>query len=134
MRKVILGLTFSAIASFASEVTVSANMQTVTATMELMKQGMEQIQNGFLYNNKEMLNGGINTLDNSNKIFQNVDVATFIPNNNKVQVTKNINENLNKNLDALKKAVSKNNVSEATKQYGQVMHNCVSCHTIIRGW
>jgi hypothetical protein len=127
MKKVILALAFSSATLLASETTVNA-------TMQLMKKGMEDIQNGFLYSNNDMLRSGIETLENSNKTFQNVDVTEFIPNNNKVQVTRNINNSMSNNLDALNKAIASKNLTTATESYGKVMHNCVSCHAIVRGW
>lgn len=127
MKKVILALALTSAATFASDTTIDA-------TMQLMKQGMEQVQQGFMYNSKEDIRKGIETLENSNAIFKNVDVSKFIANNNKIQATKNINKNLEVNLKALKDASKAGNYSDATKYYGKVTNDCVSCHTIIRGW
>ena len=127
MRKIILTLA-------ATSVMVLADSTTIDATMKLMKQGLERAQSGFVYNDKEELKRGIETLESSNAIFNNVDVSVFIPNNNKIQVTKNINKNLTKNLKALKKSIADEKYSEATKHYAEVVNNCISCHTIIRGW
>ena len=127
MKKIILALA-------ATSVLALADSTTIDATMKLMKQGLEQAQSGFVYNDKKELMRGIETLESSNAIFKNVDVSVFIPNNKKVQVTKNINKNLAKNLKALKKSVKDEKYSEATKLYAEVVSNCISCHTIIRGW
>ena len=127
MKKIILALA-------ATSVLALADTATIDATMKLMKQGLEQAQSGFVYNDKKDLMRGIETLESSNSIFKNVDVSVFIPNNNKVQVTRNINKNLEKNLKALKKSVKNEKYSEATKHYAEVVNNCISCHTIIRGW
>ncbi len=126
MRKVLLTIALASATSFANDTTINA-------TMQLMKQGMEQIQTGFMYNAKSEVIKGIETLENSNEIFKNVDVASFT-NNNKVQVTNNINKKLASDLASFKNAVNAGQFSEATKLYGDVMHNCVSCHTIVRGW
>ena len=127
MKKIILALA-------ATSVLALADTATIDATMKLMKQGLEQAQSGFVYNDKKDLMRGIETLESSNSIFKNVDVSVFIPNNNKIQVTRNINKNLEKNLKALKKSVKDEKYSEATKHYAEVVNNCISCHTIIRGW
>lgn len=129
MKKVLLALAVSSIVTFAS-----ASEKTINATMSLMTQGMNQIQTGFLYSNREDVTAGIEILENANAIFSKVDVSTFISHNNKVQVTKNINENLAENLASFKKAVEKKDYTEATKYYGQVTSNCIACHRIIRGW
>lgn len=129
MKKVLLALAASSIVTFAS-----ASEATIKATMSLMTQGMNQIQTGFLYSNKDAVNNGIEILENANAIFSKVDVTTFIKHNNKVQVTKNINENLAENLAGFSKAIKAKDYTEATKYYGKVTSNCIACHTTIRGW
>ena len=52
----------------------------------------------------------------------------------KVQVARNINKNLTKEITALKTAINTGKYTEATAEYSKVMSNCISCHTIIRGW
>ena len=127
MKKVILALALTSAATFASDTTVNA-------TMQLMKQGMEQVQKGFLYNSKSDIVQGIATVENSNAIFKHVDVTKFIKHNNKVTVTKNITSNLEKDLEAFRKAVAANEFADATALYGKATNDCVSCHIIIRGW
>lgn len=127
MKKVILALVMTSVIALA-------DATTVLATMKLMNQGMSEVQTGFLYNNKEALSKGISTLENANAIFSTVDVTSFIPHNNKVQVTKNINKNLADDLKAFKKSVDEKNFADATANYGKVLNDCISCHIIIRGW
>ncbi len=127
MKKVALSLAISSIALFASSTTI-------TATMGLMNQGLTEVQSGFMHNDRESVLKGIKIIQNANSIFKDVDVATFIPNNRKVQVTKNINANLDKNLKTLKEDVKARRYADATKSYAKVMNNCLACHTIIRGW
>jgi cytochrome c556 len=127
MKKVILALALTSVATFASD-------KTIDATMQLMKQGMEQVQKGFMYNSKSDIIQGIETIENSNSIFKNVDVTTFIPKNHKVRVTQNITHNLESNLKRLKKDVKAGKFADATAGYGKVLNNCVACHTSIRGW
>ena len=127
MKKVILALVASSVLAFASESTVSA-------TMSLMTQGLNQIQNGFIHSNDKDVAQGIEILESANAIFTQVDVATFIPQSNKVQVTKNINKNLTVDLKALKKAFAARNYTDTTKEYGKVVANCIACHRIVRGW
>ncbi|WP_294963886.1 cytochrome C [Sulfurimonas sp.] len=127
MKKMILALV-------ASSVLALANETTVNATMSLMTQGMNQIQAGFLYSNKEDISSGIKVVENANAIFANVDVSTFIKHNNKIQVTHNINKNVTENIKALKKAIAVENYSDATREYGELTANCIACHKIVRGW
>jgi len=127
MKKTIVALALTSL-------TVSANEATIDATMQLMEQGMNRVQKGFLYNNKVDIIRGINTLQSANSIFIHVDVSTFIENNSKIQVTKNINANLSEHLAKLKTDVEAHKYSSAGIKYAKVLNDCVSCHTIIRGW
>jgi len=126
MKKIVLALVACSALTFASEATIDA-------TMKLMKQGMEQIQMGFLYNSKDDVKRGIETVKNSDAIFRHVKVSDFMK-SNKTAVATNINKNMAKDLKALETAVNNGKYSEATKQYGKVLNDCLSCHTIIRGW
>ena len=126
MKKVILALVTCATLSLASEATVDA-------TMKLMKHGMDQVQLGFMYNSKDDIKRGIETVESANAIFKRVNVADFMK-NNKVTVANNINKNMAKDFKQLKKAVEAGKYTEATRQYGQVLSQCIACHTIIRGW
>lgn len=127
MKKLMLALTLTSVAAFAADTTIAA-------TMQLMNRGIEQVQKGFMYNSKNDILQGIETLENSNAIFKTVDVTTFIPHNQKVRVTQNITSNLEEDLGALKKAIEKNEFTSATEKYGKVVNDCVACHTVIRGW
>jgi len=126
MKKIVLALVACSALTFASETTIDA-------TMKLMEQGMQQIQHGFVYNSKDDIKRGIETVKNSDAIFKHVKVSDFMK-SNKVTVASNINKNLAKDLKSLEKAVNNGKYSEATKQYGKVLNDCLSCHTIIRGW
>lgn len=127
MKKVALSLAISSITLFASSATI-------TATMSLLNQGLTEVQSGFMHNDRENILKGIEIMKNANSIFKTVDVSTFIPNNRKIQVTRNINANLDKNLQLLKKDVKDKRYADATKSYAKVMNNCLDCHIIIRGW
>lgn len=127
MKKLMLALALTSVATFAADTTI-------TATMQLMEQGMEQVQKGFMYNSKSDILQGIKTLENSDAIFEKVDVTTFIPNNKKVRVTQNITNNLGEDLTKLRKAIENDEFTTATEKYGKVLNDCVACHTVIRGW
>ncbi|MCK9491709.1 MAG: cytochrome C [Sulfurimonas sp.] len=127
MKKIVMALILSSVLGLASETTINS-------TMSLMTQGMNQIQNGFLYSKREDVKAGIVVLENANAIFSEVDVSVFIKHNNKVQVTKNISNNLSEHLKTLKEAIEKESYTDATKAYGGIIADCISCHRIVRGW
>ena len=127
MKKIALALV---LASFVA----SADETTINITMGSMAQGLSKIQAGFLYNNKKDVLDGIKTIEEANSVFKKVDVSSFMPNNKKIQVTKNINHNLEKSLESMKKDVKANKFAQASEDYSKVLNNCMACHTIIRGW
>jgi cytochrome c556 len=127
MKKIVLALTATAALTFAADTTVSA-------TMSLMNEGMAKVQKGLMYNDTESINEGIKTLENSNAIFKNVDVSTFIPNNHKIGTTKKIGQNLSSELKSLKTALNKRNFTDISNAYSKVLNNCMACHQVVRGW
>lgn len=127
MKKIVLALTISSVIALASDTTI-------TATMSLLDEGLNEVQSGFMHNNTKDILSGISVMKNANAIFKKVDVSVFIPHNNKIQVTKNINKNLEKNLQDLKKNIEHKKYADATKSYANVMNNCLACHTVVRGW
>ncbi|MBN2781813.1 MAG: cytochrome C [Campylobacterales bacterium] len=126
MKKVMLALVATASLSMASDATINA-------TMSLMKEGMNKINNGFMYNSKEDVKAGLAVVESANDIFKTVDVKAFTK-SEKEQVARNINNNIEDHIKALRKAVEAGKYSEGITQYAKVMDDCISCHTIIRGW
>jgi ABC-type transport system substrate-binding protein len=127
MKKIILSILTGAIIASANSDT------TVDATMSLMKQGMNKINNGFMYNSKEDLLTGLSIIEGANSIFKTVDVKKFM-HSDKERVTRNINKNLDKHIKELRKVVDSGEYSNATTQYSKVINDCISCHITIRGW
>jgi len=126
MKKVMIALVATAALSMANETTVDA-------TMSLMKQGMNKINTGFMLNSKEDIKAGLAIIEGANSIFKTVDVKEFMK-SNKEQVTRNINKNMTKHIKELRKSVDAGKYTDASTQYSKVMGDCISCHTIIRGW
>ncbi len=126
MKKVMIALVATAALSMANDTTVNA-------TMSLMKQGMDKINHGFMYNSKQDVKAGLSIVESANSIFASVDVKEFM-NSEKEQVTRNINKNMSGHISDLRKAVEAGHYADATTQYSKVMSDCISCHTIIRGW
>jgi len=127
MKKIILSILTGAII-------VSANSDTtVDATMSLMEKGKNDIQKGFLYNDKALIKEGISIVKDANNIFGTVDVKSFL-NNDKTQVVSNIHKNISKSLKSLEKSINNKEYAKASNQFGKVLNDCVSCHTVIRRW
>ncbi len=131
MKKIILATLMSASLLFAS----SDDSVTINATMQLMHTGVDSIQDGFFYSDKQKISDGINMIENANNIFGKIDVKQFVKKENiSVQVVKNLSGQMDDNLKKMKKHVGTNNYSGTTKAFGEVIHNCVACHIAIRKW
>jgi len=126
MKKSLLIVIASAIMAFAGDTTVNA-------TMSLMEKGMNQIQKGFFYNDKNSIKEGIEIVESADSIFTKVDVKTFLK-NDKTQVVANISHYLEKDLKKLSRLIKEKKYSDASVQYGKVLNNCVACHAVIRRW
>ena len=127
MKKIILSILTGAIIASANSDT------TVDATMSLMEKGMNSIQKGFLYNDSKLIKEGISIVKDANNIFGTVDVKSFL-NNDKTQVVSNIHKNISKSLKSLEKSIDNKEYAKASNQFGKVLNDCVSCHTVIRRW
>ena len=95
---------------------------------------MATIQKGFLYNQKASLLEGADAVINANSIFEKVDTKAFTNGSKATQVISNIHGNLAADAKKFKKAVNDNKFANATKIYGEMVNDCVSCHTVIRKW
>jgi len=126
MKKSILVAVLTGSIAFAADATIDS-------TMKLLHNGMTKINDGFVYNSKDMIKEGLSIVESSNSIFSTVDVKEFTK-SNKVQVAKNISRNMTKHIETLKKLVDEKRYTDATIQYGKVMNECINCHVLIRKW
>lgn len=129
MKKIVMSLSaFFVLGLYATD--INTNMQT-------MKEGLNSIQDGFLYNNKEAVVSGIETIKEANKIFHSKEsVEKYLPKEKKkmVGVTLMSAKRLNADLDAMSEYLSQNNMLEAAVLHSDVIKDCTRCHAIVRGW
>lgn len=131
MKKIMLATLMSASFLFAS----SNDATTINATMQLMKTGVDTIQDGFFYSDKEKILGGIDMIENANNIFGKIDVREFVNNKHvSVQVANNLSSHIATNLKDMRKAVKTKDYTATTKAYGNVINHCVACHITVRQW
>ncbi len=131
MKKIILATLMSASFLFAS----SDDSVTINATMQLMNSGVDSIQEGFFYSDKQKILNGIEMIENANNIFGKIDVKDFVHKKNiSVQVVNNLSDHMGEHLQDMKKAVDANNYNDTTKSFGEMINNCVACHIAIRKW
>ena len=128
--KLVLASLLFANVSFAEDTIIKTNMKD-------MRDSMNQINDGFFYNKKDKIMGGLKLLRTANKIFDTqADVKKYLPQKVKHMSGMSLNtaKRMNSNMDKLIKFVNKNKLSKASKVYSDIIDSCTSCHAIVRGW
>ena len=109
----------------------------VSVTMKDMRDGLVQVQDGFLYNNKENILSGIDKMTKANKVFHDEKSAALcLPGDKKKysQIAYISTKNLNLYLSKMKSYVEDGSIVNASDAYSGVIHSCTHCHAITRGW
>ena len=133
LGKVFLALALGMTISFAQEV-AKADMKKDMAAQEA---AMASIQKALLYSSKEGVKEGVRVLKEANKVATLKDhLPAYLPDGKKA-LSKNAmqqGENVNKNADAMLKALNENRFKDSFEAYGKILNSCNTCHVIIRNW
>lgn len=129
MKKILLSLSvFAVLGLQATEINIS---------MKNMRDGLLEIQDGFLYNNKDAVISGIKKIKIANEIFSDKEsVAIYLPKDKKKMssVTLMSAKRLNADLDAMGEYIADDKMLEAAELHSDVMKDCTRCHAIVRAW
>jgi len=108
--------------------------------MQTMASAMQEIQNGFFYNNFDMIKeGSIKLSDTIVKIkppleeLEEKDIMTRYT-NNKVKLTNKIRKKIEKKTEDLLERFKAGDTIEAIQAYTKITKECMSCHTQLRKW
>lgn len=130
MKKVLVGLSlFAALGLQASD-----NIQ---VSMKDMRDGLVEVQDGFLYNNKDSILSGIEKITKANNVFHDEkSAASFLPQEKKKfsKIAYISTKNLNLYLETMKDYVKEGSIVNASDAYSGVVRSCTHCHAITRGW
>jgi predicted PP-loop superfamily ATPase len=105
--------------------------------MKDMRDGLQLIQDGFSYNNKEDILIGIAKIQKANEIFSDEkSSAKYLPEKKQrlAKVSFLSAHNLNTSLEQMKEYVKINKIIDASDSISGVVHSCTRCHAIVRGW
>ncbi len=130
MKKILISLSLLAAVSLQAS-------ESVPVTMKNMRDGMVQVQDGFLYNNKDSILKGIEQIQKANSIFHDdKSAAAILPADKKKysKVAYISTKNLNMYLSTLKDFVQDGSIVNASDAYSGVVRSCTHCHAITRGW
>lgn len=108
--------------------------------MQIMAAAMQDIQNGFFYNNFDMVKEGTTKLSNTiEKIeppleeLEEKDIMTRYT-NNKVQMTNKIKKKINKKTQDILERFRDGDPIQAIQAFTKITKQCMECHTQLRKW
>ncbi|SHO80876.1 hypothetical protein MNB_SV-15-526 [hydrothermal vent metagenome] len=108
--------------------------------MQTMATAMQDIQNGFYYNNFDMIKVGAislsNTIDRVEPPLEEIeekDVMTRYV-NNKVQITNRIKKKINRKIKTLLERFKSGDPTQAIQAYTKIARECMACHVQLRKW
>ena len=136
MKKAILTLSATTILVFAKPYTTDDRIR----DMQTMAQAMQDIQNGFFYNNYEMIKKGSLILANTIEKIQppiseqeEKDVMTVFM-NDKVKFTNKVRRDIKRRIRMMLDRFKDGNPSQALSNYTNIANECMKCHRKLRHW
>ena len=136
MKKMIMILSISATVLFAQQYTQADRIK----DMQDMAKYMLKIQNGFFYNNFDMIKlGGVKVSDIIDRVEpplsekEEKDVMTHFM-NNKVKITNKIKNSIKRKTERMIERFSKGDKIQALQNYMGITKECMKCHAKLRKW
>ncbi len=136
MKKTLIALAIAGSMAYGEGYTQKDRIQ----DMQTMAAAMQDIQNGFFYNNFDIIKEGVNKLsDTIEKIqppleeVEEKDVMTRYT-NNKVQVTNRIKKNINRKAKDILERFKEGDATQAIQAFTKITKECMECHTQLRKW
>jgi len=135
MKKAFIALTLT-----TSIVMASYTQEDRIKDMQIMAGAMQDIQNGFFYNNFDMIKaGGIILADTIMKVEppleekEEKDVMTrFL--NNKVKMTNTTKKKIKKKTQKMIERFRDGDATQALQNFTKITKECMKCHTQLRKW
>lgn len=136
MKKLILTAILSSSIVMASNYTQEDRIK----DMQIMGQAMQDIQNGFFYNNFDMIkSGGVLLTDTIIKVEppleekEEKDVMTrFL--NNKVKMTNTTKKKIKQKTQDMIERFRDGDPTQALQSFTKITKECMKCHTQLRKW
>jgi hypothetical protein len=108
--------------------------------MQTMANAMQDIQNGFFYNNFDMIKaGGVILADTIMKVEppleekEETDVMTRFM-NNKVKMTNTTKKKIKKKTQKMIERFRDGDATQALQNFTKITKECMKCHTQLRQW
>jgi len=136
MKKLVLGCVAIMTFGFADVYTQADRV----LDMQKMAQAMHDIQDGFFYNNLDIVKAGaedlkvaIVTIGPTKTEMNNKDVYERWMNNN-TAMTKRIQRSIEQKSDDIIARFSDGDATQALQVYGKIASECMKCHISLRKW
>jgi len=136
MKKALITLALAGVVLHAGPYTKKERI----VDMQTMAAAMQDIQNGFFYNNFEMIQAGTaKVTDTILKIQppleeeEEKDVMTRYT-NNKVKMTNKIKKTINRKAKDIIERFKDGDAVQALQAYTKITKQCMECHTQLRKW
>jgi len=116
----------------------ATDAETVNASVMLnMESGLANIQKGFLYNNIELIQNGVEQVQKQNVIYHDRKVIKSILPENKKQM-ENLalitSKRIENATEEMKSYLALKQMKKAHSSFSDIVNACTDCHTLIRGW
>jgi hypothetical protein len=136
MKKTVVTMLLSATFLMAGTYTQSDRIK----DMQILAEAMQEIQNGFFYNNFDIITEGINKLSNAIERVEppleekeEKDVMTRYL-NNKVQMTDKVKKEIKQKTQDLLERFRDGDPTQAIQAYTKITKECMKCHVQLRKW
>ena len=108
--------------------------------MQILAKAMEEIQTGFFYNNKDLVNEGALKLSDTiqrihpplSEVEEKDPMARYM--NEKIKVTNKIKKKIDRKARNIIERFRDNDPTQAAQSYTDVVKKCMECHVQIRQW
>ncbi|HIP60759.1 MAG TPA: cytochrome C [Campylobacterales bacterium] len=135
MKKAFIALTIS-----SSIMMASYTQEDRIKDMQIMAEAMQDIQNGFFFNNFDMIKaGGVILSDTIMRIEppleekEEKDVMTRFM-NNKVKMTNTTKKKIKKKTHKMIERFRDGDYTQALQNFTKITKECMKCHTQLRKW
>ncbi len=136
MKKVILGVLVMSSLLYSGNYTKQDRIK----DMDTMAKAMDTIQNGFFYNNYEMVASGVTTLSDTiehvqppvEEVNEKNPMARYM--NQKIKMTNKIVKKVNQKALTILQRFKSGDSAQAVQAYTKIIGQCMKCHREIRHW
>jgi adenine-specific DNA methylase len=133
MKKMIFTLVLASSFMFAQSTQDNAKR---LENMQTLAKAMHQVQDGFLYNNKELIKEGALTILNTSSSIESADLKKTLPPETAYahKFAQKMATRTKAHAQGIIDAIDNNDALAAMDEYLYVLRQCTSCHLRIRSW